>query len=209
MIKLSGIGKRRILKSFFRKINAPYELEMHDADTGEKIFKLSLTKKSAYLLISSFLVISFLIVSVLFLFTPIKYYIPGFETNTTRSKLLALNAKVDSLISVNVNREAFMQNLFMVAQGNEQYLLDTLTLNGDEITKAEIANSGQIDNAGKYAHLLQTMIKKAADSKDGDEEMPVDVDAKAIEVNKIEEAVTEPPKKKYRDTIIIRKKENP
>lgn len=199
MLKLSGIGKRRILKSFFRKLNAPYRLKINSQEDNDEILNLDLTKKSAYLLISSFIVGSFILVSILFLLTPIKYYIPGFETNSSRKKILALSAKVDSLSGLYRSREAYLTNIVKVTQGDDTYILDTINLDKDRILSASVRNSGAIDDASKYKHLLGRRPKVKNDTTTGtsqklNKETPV-----------IEEEIIEKPKKKHRDTIIIRK----
>ncbi len=196
MKKISGVGKRHILRNFFRRINTPYNLYIRNAVNGEEMLHLGLTKKSVYFLLSTFLVLSFFVVSLLFLFTPIKYYIPGYETDESRQKIIALETQIDELESYQKNTKQKMENLFAVATGREDILHDTVMLSTAQLSSADNANEKMIEtDAGK-----ERIIGK----------MPVDstkiIDAKKSKndlekVAEISEAPV-PEKPKKRDTII-------
>lgn len=151
MKKISGVNKRHILKNFFNKINTPYDLRINDAIDGEEMLHIALTKKSVFMLISTFLVASFILVSLLFLFTPIKYYIPGFETVDSRKKVVLLQARMDSLENFHRNYNKLFGNAVAVISDDDQYLSDTLQLNEKELKAAEISNNQTVEERDKVA----------------------------------------------------------
>lgn len=121
MKKISGVGRRHILKCFFKRINTPYDLHIRNAIDGEEMLHLALQKRA---FISSFLVLSFLVVSLIFLFTPIKYYIPGYETDASRKKLVQLQAKIDALEAEQNSFDNIRYNILAVLNDNEKILLE-------------------------------------------------------------------------------------
>ncbi len=165
MKKISGVGKRHILKNFFKRINTPYDLRIRNTIDGEEMLHLTLTKRSIYILASTFLVCSFLLVSLLFLFTPIKYYIPGFETANSRNKLLHLQAKLDSLQDYQRSYTKLLSNTVAVLRDDQSVLLDTARLDRKSLLQAEFANQNEVSsNKGKAKKIplskTDTNVKK-------------------------------------------------
>jgi hypothetical protein len=154
MKKISGVGKRQIFRSFFKRINDPYDLRIRNAIDGEEIMHLALTKKSVYLLISTFLVFSFLAVSLLFLFTPIKYYIPGFETHDSRKKIVSLQSKLDSMQNFQQQSQLMFQHAMLASNENETER-DTTVLKEGELINAELSNTQEIETRNKRAKRIE------------------------------------------------------
>ena len=180
-------------------MNTPNDLHIRNSIDGEEMMHLALTKKSVYILISSFLVISFFLVSLLFLFTPIKYYIPGYETNASRKKLVALNAQISELASKQENYEKLVQNIRAVALDNEEILLDTLSMDRRQLSAAEMANALKIEtDAGKQ----YVIGKKPIDTIQKSEPKTKNVTSLVETELAIEQPVAKP---KKRDTIITYK----
>lgn len=201
MKKISGVGKRHIFKNFFKRINTPYDLRIQNAIDGEEMLHVGLTKKSIYILISSFLVFSFLLTSLLFLFTPIKYYIPGYETNASRKKLVALSAKIEELESYQRSYQGLIRNVSGVITEDEGMLLDTVSLSKSQLSSAEMSNQSKINTAlGKKRYLG----KKKLDTSSVSNFKVVLKDKKEKVIEKRSAAPAPKPIKK-KDTIITYK----
>jgi hypothetical protein len=161
MLKVSGGNIYRILSRFFRKINAPYRLTVINEETMSEALTVHLTKKSIYIYLSSGFVLIFLLLSSLFLFTPLRYYIPGANTNVSRTKLIQLQKLSDSLTTLNSIREKYIYNLINIANGNLTALVDSTSLTAKQIELAKQQNLNKIDHASKYDYL-KTIKKDSA-----------------------------------------------
>ncbi len=193
MKKISGVGRRHILKSFFKRINTPYDLHIINAIDGEEMLHLALTKKSVYIMISSFLVLSFLVVSLIFLFTPIKYYIPGYETDASRKKPVQLQAKIDALEAEQNSFDNIRYNILAVLNDNEKILLDTVQLTDKQLSYAELTNEQLIEtDIGKQ----KAIVSKSKDSVSLENQLP----SKAGKLEK--ESMPIPAQQRKKDTII-------
>lgn len=149
MKKISGVGRWYILKNFFKRINEPYDLRIRNAVDGEELLHMALTKKSVFMLISTILVISFVLSSLLFLFTPIKHYIPGFETIDSRKKVVALTNRVDSLEAYQRSAGKMLGSVISAAKNNESVPLDTIALDSKDLNRAEMVNRNEISSKSK------------------------------------------------------------
>ena len=63
----------------------------------EEVASFHLTKRSLYSLFSTIFIITILATVGILLFTPLKYYIPGYGSNETRMQAIRLEQQVDSL----------------------------------------------------------------------------------------------------------------
>lgn len=206
MFKPKGMEKNRFLRSMFRAWNRPYVLKINSSDNNEEVLHIDLTKKGVYFLISMALVISFLLISLLFLFTPIKYYIPGFESNAMRKKILTLSKEVELLTEKQKNAEIYLRDIQMVA-GYKEMSLDSLLLKDEEITLAEKRNAGIIDNESNYAALIQKSRGELQKLKDSNAKKSSDNSLLKKDVKdnlNMDNKVPQIEKPKKKDTIIIR-----
>ena len=199
MKKISGVGKRHILKNFFKRINTPYDLRIRNAIDGEEMLHLALTKKSIYLIISTFLVASFILVSLLFLFTPIKYYIPGYETNASRKKLIQLHTKIEELEQEQRGYNKMVRNVGGVITDDEKLLLDTVSLTDAQLNSAEMNNESQINSAfGKKRVVGKRRVDTTKRNKKGN----LLTTKKVLSTNERTDAKPIKKRVKKRDTII-------
>src|SRR6188472_2714438 len=81
----------------FKNLNAPYRMVFINEDSLEEVASFHLTKKSLYTLFSTVFLITILATVCILLFTPLKYYIPGYGSNAVRVQTIRLEHKVDSL----------------------------------------------------------------------------------------------------------------
>lgn len=144
-------------------------------------------------MISSFLVLSFLVVSLIFLFTPIKYYIPGYETDASRKKLVQLQAKIDALEAEQNSFDNIRYNILAVLNDNEKILLDTVQLTDKQLSYAELTNEQLIEtDIGKQ----KAIVSKSKDSVSLENQLP----SKAGKLEK--ESMPIPAQQRKKDTII-------
>jgi hypothetical protein len=146
MIKFSVGSISKLLTEFFKKINSPYKVSIVNEDTMQEAIVMHLTKKSVYLFLSSIFIGLFLLFSVVILFTPLRYYIPGNSLTSTRSKLIRIQKLSDSLVKINKSREKFIYDLLLVTNGHISLENDTSILTPKQIEEAIINNSNQIDH---------------------------------------------------------------
>jgi len=206
MPEFKEIGRKRILKSFFRRLRRPYTLQLNDSENTDEIFHFKLTKLNLYALASALLIGSFLIFGLLFSFTSLRYYIPGYETNSARKKMLALNRRVDSLFEETKGRDLYLQNMMNVITENEDFLLDTTALSGYALDKADYLNLSEIDKAGRYAYLKRSKRKSdTVSSKKKSKVQVAAVNRKKVKKKQFKEKSTEPLAQK--DTVINEQKE--
>ncbi len=150
MLKLTGNSIKQIIKNVFKQINTPYKVFILNAEQNSESFSLLLTKKSLYILLSSILVSIFLLISLLFLCTPIRYYLPSNNNNITRNELLHLRKLSDSLIIINQQREAYIYNLLQITNGSIASISDSSSLSAQAIEQAKRNNEGYIDKASDF-----------------------------------------------------------
>lgn len=153
MIKFSTGSLGLVFRKFFKKLNATYQVTVTNDETLQEAMVIHLTKSSVYLFLSAFLVALFLVFSGLIFFTPIRYYIPGYNRDISREKLKSLQVLGDSIGKLNALREQYVLNLMQVAQGHVQFSQDTQMLTDQEIRSAQIENDNRVDRASRYDYL--------------------------------------------------------
>lgn len=158
MIKFSVGSASQIIKRFFRKLNEPYKVNITSENTLQEVMVVHLTKKSVYLFLSSIFVALFILLSLLILYTPLKYYLPGNNEQTTRKKLIELSVLSDSLIKLHAIREKYILNVIQIANGRLQPTLDTTLLTPQQIEDALRTNDTKIDRAKNYEYLKNQKV---------------------------------------------------
>lgn len=101
-LKLAPMRLQSIIKrpSLFKNLNAPYRMVFIDEDSLEEVASFHLTKKSLYTLFSTIFIITILATVALLVSTPLRYYVPGYGSNSLRVQTMKLERKVDSLTTV-------------------------------------------------------------------------------------------------------------
>lgn len=156
-----------IVRRFFKKLNAPYQLSITNIDTMEESFSFQLTRKSVYLFLTTVFVSIFILFSLIIFFTPIKYYVPGLQQNGNRKELFRLQNLADSLTKVNRLREGFVYNLLNIVNGGYTADRDTTPLSEEAIKAAMTNNESKIDKASRYDYLKNQRIDSSlAEKKD-------------------------------------------
>ena len=107
-------GEKKI-KKLKKQISKSYRLAVMEEDSYQEKFALSLSKRNIFLITSSVAFIIILITTLLIFYTPIREYIPGYDTSKLRIQAVENLEKLDSLmISLKQNEqfvEAFSRTL--------------------------------------------------------------------------------------------------
>lgn len=112
----------------FKNLNAPYRMVFIDEDSLEEVASFHLTKTSVYTLFSTIFLVTILATVGILLFTPLKYYIPGYGSNAVRLQAMSLEQKVDSLSRiVNAGQEQ-AQRISALIAGKDIQTRDTAML---------------------------------------------------------------------------------
>ena len=133
---MSKPGSRRPLP--FRRLNAPYRVVVLDDYSLEEVGSFSLTKSRMYVLFSTIFVVIVTITVLILLFTPLKYYIPGYGDNRAQIEVIRMKQKVDSLADLVTARDTYTQHLKQVIVGDYKGISDTSLLDLDKVRKEDM-----------------------------------------------------------------------
>ncbi len=105
-------------------------------DTLEEVASFHLTKRSLYTLFSTIFFVTILATVCVLLFTPLKYYIPGYGSNAVRVQAMALERKVDSLTALATLEARHAERIHALISGKDTARRDTTLLSADLINAA-------------------------------------------------------------------------
>ena len=114
-----------------------YRLVVMNDDTYEEVVTFKLSRLSVYIMLCTIFVLLVGLTVALIVFTPLKYYIPGYGSQAERKEMMDLKIKADSLEKQMQYREAYWKNIHNVLSGNVQEKLDTTQLNIPNVEKSE------------------------------------------------------------------------
>ncbi len=126
--------------TLFRRLNAPYRVVFIDDESLEEVATFSLTKSRMYMLFSTLFVLTVTITVLILLFTPLKYYIPGYGNSKTHFEVVKLKRNVDSLADLITAQQSYAANIKKVINGDYTGAKDTSMLDMDKVKK-EAMNS--------------------------------------------------------------------
>jgi hypothetical protein len=123
--------------STFKRLRNRYRLVVMNDDTYEEVVTFKLSRLSVYTLMSAIFVILVGLTVALIVFTPLKYYIPGYDELKIGREYRQLKYRTDSL-EQQVNYQArYIDGLKKVLKGDVSVKLDTTKLN---LPKEEYSN---------------------------------------------------------------------
>jgi hypothetical protein len=123
--------------STFKRLRNRYRLVVMNDDTYEEVVTFKLSRLSVYVLMSAIFVILVGLTVALIVFTPLKYYIPGYDELKIGREYRQLKYRTDSL-EQQVNYQArYIDGLKKVLRGDVSVNLDTTKLN---LPKEEYSN---------------------------------------------------------------------
>lgn len=115
-------------QSTLKRLQNRYRLVVMNADTYEELFTFKLTRLSVYIALCTIFVVLVGLTVALIVFTPLKYYIPGYGSRTDREKLMQLKIRADSLESSIQDKQVYWESVRDVLNGNIKQRLDTTML---------------------------------------------------------------------------------
>lgn len=111
----------------FKRLRNRYRLVIINDDTFEEIVKFKLNRMSVYVSFSMIFVLLVGLTVALITFTNLKYYLPGYGTQSQRKELIYYKKTIDSLEQSVKNKEVYLTHLKQVLAGDMKALsqLDT------------------------------------------------------------------------------------
>src|SRR5207248_958537 len=86
-----------------------------------------------YTLFSTLFVVTILITVCILLFTPLRYYIPGYGSNLERRQVIQLKQQVDSIGDLVGAQQRQAENIRRIINGDDKGMRDTSMLRPDLI----------------------------------------------------------------------------
>jgi hypothetical protein len=110
------------------KIHHKYRLVIMNDDTYEEVTSFKLSRMSVYIALSTLFLLLVTITVATVVFTPLRYYIPGYGDLKQRKEFIKLKMRTDSLESAVNARDQYLNGLKQVISGEFSGKLDTTLL---------------------------------------------------------------------------------
>jgi hypothetical protein len=114
-----------------------YRLVVMNDDTYEEVVTFKLTRLSVYVGMSTVFVLLVGFAIALLVFTPLKYYIPGYGTKQSRRELQVLKIRTDSLEKAMIQKDNYLKTVKAVLAGDISTSRDTTLL---KVPEPDITN---------------------------------------------------------------------
>jgi hypothetical protein len=120
-----------------RRLRNRYRLVVMNDDTYEEVVTFRLSRMSVYVVLSTTFVLLVGLTVALIVFTPLKLYIPGYQSVRSDRQYRELMYQVDSLKKLDRQNAQYIDGIRKVLSGNVPVNLDTtqLDLPGEEIAE--------------------------------------------------------------------------
>lgn len=123
--------------STLKRLRNRYRLVVMNDDTYEEVVTFRLSRMSVYIVSSTIFVLLTGLTVALIVFTPLKYYIPGYGNASIGREYRQLKYVTDSLEKQVTYQSQYIDGLKKVLSGNTELKLDTTQL---QVPKDEISN---------------------------------------------------------------------
>lgn len=123
--------------STLKRLQNRYRLVVMNDDTYEEVVTFKLNRLSVYIALCTIFVVLVGLTVALIVFTPLKYYIPGYGSQAERREMANLKIRADSLEANLRNKQVYWDNIRNVLAGKVPEKLDTVTLNLPDVEKTE------------------------------------------------------------------------
>lgn len=115
-------------QSRFKRLTNRYRLVILNDHTYEEVVAFKITRLSVYVVSCFVFVLLVGLTTALISFTPLKYYIPGYGSQSERRELTRLKLKADELEKQMRYREAYWGNVKNILSGKAEQVLDTAVI---------------------------------------------------------------------------------
>ncbi len=123
--------------STLKRLRNRYRLVVMNDDTYEEVVTFKLNRLSVYIALCTIFVVLVGLTVALIVFTPLKYYIPGYGSQAERREMANLKIRADSLEANLRNKQVYWDNIRNVLAGKLPEKMDTVTLNLPDVEKTE------------------------------------------------------------------------
>lgn len=115
-------------QSRFKRLTNRYRLVVMNDHSYEEVVTFKITRLGVYIAACFVFVVLVGLTTALISFTPLKYYIPGYGSQSERRELTRLKLRTDSLEKQILYREAYWENVKNVLSGKAELVLDTAVI---------------------------------------------------------------------------------
>jgi hypothetical protein len=113
----------------FKRLQNRYRLVVMNDDTYEEVVTFKLSRLSVYIGLSTIFVLLVSLTVALLVYTPLKYYMPGYGTGReSRGELQALKMRTDSLEQALQYKDQYLDNIKKVLNGDAIQQKDTTVI---------------------------------------------------------------------------------
>ncbi len=122
------------LQRVIKKLANKYRLVIMNDETFEEVSSFRLSRLNVYILLSTVMVIVVSFITSAIVFTPLKEYIPGYESSSNRRELINLRIKTDSMEMAVKAHDLYVANLENIINNGEPIVkIDTPMIDGDNV----------------------------------------------------------------------------
>src|SRR4029077_2810436 len=114
--------------STLKRLRNRYRLVVMNDDTYEEVVTFKLSRLSVYIALSTIFVLLVGLTVALIIFTPLKYYIPGYDDLKVGREYQQMKYRVDSLEREVSNQSNYIDKIKQVLKGETPVALDTVQL---------------------------------------------------------------------------------
>lgn len=114
--------------STLKRLRNRYRLVVMNDDTYEEVVTFKLSRLSVYIALSTIFVLLVGLTVALIIFTPLKYYIPGYQDLKVGREYQQMKYKVDSLEKAMNQQAGYIENIKKVLTGETPVTRDTIQL---------------------------------------------------------------------------------
>lgn len=123
--------------STLKRLRNRYRLVVMNDDTYEEVVTFKLSRLSVYIGLSTIFVVLVGLTVALIVFTPLRYYIPGYDDLKVGREYRHMKYRVDSLEREVANQANYIENVKKILAGDAVTVRDTSQL---EVPRDEISN---------------------------------------------------------------------
>lgn len=130
------MSESSLKQSRFKRLTNRYRLVIMNDHTYEEVVTFKLTRLAVYIVSCFLFVLLVGLTTALIVFTPLKYYIPGYGNQAERRELTRLKLRADEMEQMMQHREAYWENVRNVLSGKAELILDTAIISLPELEES-------------------------------------------------------------------------
>jgi len=112
----------------FKRLQNRYRMVVMNDDTFEEVITFRLSRLSVYITMSVIFIFLVGLTVALLVFTPLKYYIPGYGNMDSKTELQLLKIRTDSLEQNIHYKEQYLIDIKKALEGNTPIKRDTVLI---------------------------------------------------------------------------------